>query len=190
MAEIVLSNPEIAVLGGPASVNVELDFGSSGERGSRIFAGIGKPATAGLSPNLFDMYINYDADDDEFSFMYQYLNQDGVEQWVSVIKLIPEAYSSRPSPTFVSGEVTLNIPVHQIIPATLSGGAATPDNFAVQISFSGTNPVAYSIEYPTDLTSSGSNIFFSPTIHASELSSGTWSPVVGEKEFSVSVTVV
>lgn len=189
MAEIVLSTEEVSVLGGPASVEVELDFGPTGARGSRIYAGIGKPASAGLSPNLFDMYINYKSDDDEYSFMYQYLNQDGIDQWVKLVRLIPDAYSSRPTETFTAGSAVIDIPVHQLL-GEISGGSPTPDNFAVQVSFSGANPVAHSIEYPVALTTSGDYSFLSLTINAAEYSGGSWSALSGDNEFSISVTVV
>lgn len=186
MPSFVVDTDEVAVLGGPSSVNVQLDFGPSGSRGTRIFAGLGVPASAGISPSLFDMYVNYKADDEEYSYLYQYVNQDGVDQWVTLLKLVPDAYSSKPSPTFTAGSATVNIPVSYIVNEI---GSVTADNFAAQITFSGSNPVASSVTYGT-ITSSGSDYVLPVTINAVEYSGGSWTAVSGEKEFSISLTVV
>lgn len=186
MPSFVVDTDEVAVLGGPTSVNVDLDFGPAGARGSRIFAGLGVPSGQSLTPSLFDMYVNYKADDEEYSYLYQYVNQDGVDQWVVLLKIVPDAYSSKPSPTFASGAATVNIPVSYIVNEI---GSVTAENFSAQVTFSGSNPVAASVEYGT-IQESGSDYVLPITVNAVEYSSGTWSAVSGEKEFSISLTVV
>ena len=42
MVDIVLATDDLAVLGGPETVNVEVDFGPTGDRGSQIFSNVGK----------------------------------------------------------------------------------------------------------------------------------------------------
>ena len=81
MPEIVVSSEDLTVFGGPATVNVEVDFGPTGDRGSQIFANTGKPVIGGngltaLAPDcqLFDLYINILASDDEYQYVYQLQN--------------------------------------------------------------------------------------------------------------------
>jgi hypothetical protein len=51
---------DVLVLGGPDTVNVEVDFGDKGDRGSLIFVGNGNPDSVdiGQDPRVFDLYIN------------------------------------------------------------------------------------------------------------------------------------
>lgn len=80
MPDVVLASDDLAVLGGPATVKVEVDFGKEGIRGSRIYSGPGKPSTTTLGSvdlKLYDQYINVGPGDDEYGFMYQYIIVDG-----------------------------------------------------------------------------------------------------------------
>ena len=63
MAEVILSTEDITVLGGPSSINVDVDFGPPGTRGSQIFIGQGNPndPTTEIGQdviNILDLYIN------------------------------------------------------------------------------------------------------------------------------------
>ena len=43
MVDILLSSDELSVFGGPASIDLNVDIGAQGIRGSYIFTGNGKP---------------------------------------------------------------------------------------------------------------------------------------------------
>jgi hypothetical protein len=43
MADVLLSNDDITVLGPPNTVEVLVDIGPTGTRGSQVFVGIGDP---------------------------------------------------------------------------------------------------------------------------------------------------
>ena len=60
MADVVLTTDELLVLSGPSSVNVEVDFGPEGERGSLFFVSVGNPNTAltGQTPKAKDLCVN------------------------------------------------------------------------------------------------------------------------------------
>jgi len=42
MADVILSTEDLTVLGGPSSLNLEIDFGPKGDRGSQIFVNLGR----------------------------------------------------------------------------------------------------------------------------------------------------
>ena len=94
MVDILLTTDDLSVLGGPEIVNVEVDFGPSGDRGSQIFSNTGKPVIGSngltvLAPDcqLFDLYINILATDDEYQYVYQLQNVLGTNTWVILFKL-------------------------------------------------------------------------------------------------------
>ena len=62
MVDAYIITDELAVLGGPDTVNVEVDFGPSGDRGSQIFSNTGKPVIGSngltvLAPGLSLIHI-------------------------------------------------------------------------------------------------------------------------------------
>ena len=48
-AEVLVNTDDITVLGPPAQVNVQLDIGATGNRGSQIFVGTGNPNSGLIS---------------------------------------------------------------------------------------------------------------------------------------------
>ena len=60
MTDVLLSNDDITVLGPPAIVELLVDIGPSGTRGSQVFVGVGDPNSIviGQTPLLNDLYIN------------------------------------------------------------------------------------------------------------------------------------
>lgn len=51
MADVLLSSDELTVLGGPAEISVDVDFGPQGDRGSLMFVGPDKPQDFTFSRN-------------------------------------------------------------------------------------------------------------------------------------------
>jgi hypothetical protein len=153
MVDVLLSSESIDVLGGSPRVDVNLNFGRIGERGSYIFVGSGNPnlptAVIPQIPKNFDMYINLAPDDDEYLFLYQYLNQSGTFLWVRLLRLVPNTFLQNfgddPGETnFVDGEMIYNLPVTTVIPlATV--GVYQASNFNIQHSIIYNQPVASSI---------------------------------------------
>lgn len=148
MADVLLSTEDMTVLGGPASISVDVDFGPDGERGSLWYTNsAGKPtSTLPVSnPNVFDMCINTKPGDSEYQYIYQYRNVSSVKSWVKLFKLIPNTYSVNRPVTFAAGEQRVNIPVLNIVPETMVG-TVTSSNFNVQYSITGNNaPLAPSL---------------------------------------------
>jgi hypothetical protein len=196
MVDILLTTEDISVLGGPDTVNVEVDFGPTGDRGSQIFSNVGKPVigTNGLTAlapdcQLFDLYINILSTDDEYQYVYQLQNVLGTNTWVKLFKLVSNIYSKNYTATsFVAGVWTMNIPVAEIVPASLVGSASA-ENFNVQYSILNQNPVASSISIGEVSTSGGQRIL-PITIKAAELISGALVNINEIKVVQLFITMV
>lgn len=192
MAEVLLSSDDLTVLGGPAEVSVDVDFGPQGDRGSIILYGLGKPNDVTLPeiPQIYDTYINLGVSDDEYLFMYQFIaGPGGVPEWTRLTRLIPDGYSENVSRTFSSsGEVSINIPLSAIINYQMVG-SYTAEDFNIQCTVLNINPVALSITVGELVSVSG--IQSLPiTVKAIEFVDAEWQALVGLKTVHLSITVV
>lgn len=193
MADIILNTDELTVLGGPASITVDTSIGAPGQRGSRIFAGNGDPndpnTVIGQTPNIFDLYINLLASDDEYLYLYQYLNVDASTVWVPLFKLIPNAYSDTNAVTFTSGLASVNVPLRSIVSEDLISGL-DPSNFNVVATANSTNPIAISVNLEDDFELVEGVLTLVINLSAAEFSSGTWAAASGSKTVYLYITVV
>jgi hypothetical protein len=191
MPDVLLSNDDITVLGPPELVELLVDIGPTGQRGSKFFVGTGEPnplTTSGTifseTINLYDMYIN-SAPGANYGYMYQYVSESGGNTWVQVLKISPTLYSKRHTVTFASGAASITVPIANIV--TVSGTPLTASNFNVHYSIQGANPVASSIEVPA-LAGAGTNLVIN--LKAVKSVSGTWSNLTGEVTVHLFITVV
>jgi hypothetical protein len=182
VADVVLSTVDLDVFGGPTSVDVSVDFGQTGTRGSRVWAGAGDPDVylAAQDIKLYDLYINTNTEDSFYSWLYQYVIEVGNPAWVPILKLDPSQYSTIASTTFTAGSATINIPI-----SSITGDAATAvADYIVRYSVSNSNPVATAFTYSivgTDLRI---------IIKAAEFASSTWSDLVGSKNVHLFISYV
>lgn len=148
MVDVLLATDSLSVLGGPSRVNVNVDFGPPGQRGSQIFVGNGNPNSVqiGQTPKPFDLYINLLASDPngEYLYFYQYQNVDGQDSWVVLFNLTPQVTNQSYSQEFVLGVTQISVPVGNIIPTSLVGEAAS-ENFNVQFNILNSNPVSHTM---------------------------------------------
>jgi hypothetical protein len=157
MAEVVVSTPELAVLGGPASIQVDTSFGSAGSRGTFVMFGPINPNNPGAevyfieTPLIFDLFIQVDSSSPDYLQVYQYVVQDGVEQWVPTIKLTPNFYGTNRVITFIDGVAELDINIFEIGLEALTAGAQslvdTRFQFSVQATLSNYEVSSESDEY-------------------------------------------
>lgn len=114
--DIILNNPEISILGPPDSVNLQLDIGPQGIRGSRLYSGVGEPAT---NPTITDININdlyIRTDPSGAGYVYQYLpGVTGALQWTVILQMNQLVYNARESVVFSEGTGTLVIPIYYIL---------------------------------------------------------------------------
>jgi len=194
VADVLLSTEDITVLGGPASISVDLDFGPEGERGSLWYTSPnGNPSSnsIGATPNIFDMCINTDPGDLEYQYIYQYRSVSGTDTWVKMFKLIPNTYSVNRTVTFSAGEKTINISVSDIVPQS-EIGTVTSANFNVQYSItSSDSPVSSSMALLPIVTESGTgNLILPLSFKAIEFDGAAWVNLAKEVTVHLFITVV
>lgn len=196
MVNVLLSNDDLSVLGGPETVNVEVDFGPEGTRGSQIFVNTGKPVIGGdgltaLAPDcqIFDLYINILSSDDEYQYVYQLQNVLGTATWVKLFKLVSNIYSKNyTTVSFVNGEANINIPVAEILPSDFVGTASS-ENFNIQHNVLNQFPVASAVSVG-EIANSGGALVLPITLTAHELVDGSFEPIASEKSVHLFITMV
>jgi hypothetical protein len=194
MSEIILSTDSLTVLGGPATLDVEVDFGPQGDRGSYIFVGEGDPnlpsTTIGQDPEIFDLYINLLNDPiSDYLALYQYQNVDGETEWTKLARIIPNIYSSnRDSIPFNDGVANINIQVSAIVSLDQIANISS-ENFNIQYNILNDKPVSSSLTVG-ELSTSGGILTLPLTIKAIEYDSGTWSNIDTTKTVHLFISVV
>ena len=191
MPDVILSNDDITVLGPPETVELLVDIGPTGERGSKFFVGTGEPNSLTSNQTIFsediylyDMYINA-APGTNYGYMYQYISEPGGNTWSQVLKISPTLYSKNHTTTFTSGEASITVPIANIV--TVSGTPLTASNFNIQYSIESVNPLASSIEVPA-LAGAGTNLVIN--FNAVKSVSGTWSNLTGEVKIHLFISLV
>ena len=180
MPDVLLSNDDVTVLGPPNTVEVLVDIGPTGTRGSQVFSGIGNPNVIeiGQTPILNDLYINA-APGDEYAYMYQYVSSPGGNTWIQLLSVNPTIYSENHLVIFESGTAEIVIPISDII--TITGTPLSADNFSIQYSISHDNPIASSMTIPAlvyDSSGEADNLVINFT--AVESTAGVWSDLDAE----------
>lgn len=167
MADVLLSTVNLDVFGGPSIVDVSVDFGQTGQRGTRTWVGAGDPAAilASQPVQLFDLFINTNTVDPFYGWLYQYILEIGSPTWVRVLRLNPSQYSAQVPSLFTSGSASLTIPISLLT----SDAGTTADKYTIRYSIENTEPVATAFTYTVD----ANNINI--TVNAASWNGTTWS---------------
>jgi hypothetical protein len=186
MPEVLLSNDDITVLGPPPIVEVLVDIGPQGTRGSQFFVGVGNPniVNIGQTPLLNDIYINT-SPGGSLGYLYQYQASPGGNSWVEVLNIYPSVYSTNYDVTFETGAAEVIIPIADIV--TVTGTPLIAENFSVQYSIAHTNPVASAMQIPP-LAGAGENLVIN--LEAIEYASSTWSALDEAVTVHINITIV
>jgi len=191
MVDVLLNTEDVVVLGPPQTIDVLVDIGPQGTRGTNFIVGPGEPNGQTSSGVLFgqtlilnDMYIDVSPGAD-YGYMYQYVSQPGGNTWTQVLKINPAIYSSVETVAFTSGAGSITIPISNIV--TVSGSPLTASNFSVQFQIEGANPIASSMEIPA-LAGAGTNLVIN--FDAVQYSGGSWSALTGNKTVHLFISIV
>jgi hypothetical protein len=120
MVDVILASDNVTVLGGPSSLEVDLNIGSPGTRGSLFFTGIQNPNTLNtlndfpVTPIIFDIFINSNSSSDDYLQAYQYISQDGENVWLPVFKLRQDVYTINSILNFENGIAQLDVNLFDI----------------------------------------------------------------------------
>jgi hypothetical protein len=191
MVDVLLNTEDVVVLGPPETIDVLVDIGPQGTRGTKFIVGSGEPnpqtssgILLGQTLILNDMYINV-APGVNYGYLYQYVSQPGGNTWIQVLHMNPAIYSAIETISFSSGNGSITIPIANIV--TVSGSPLTASNFNVQYQIEGANPIASSVEVPA-LAGAGTNLVIN--LHASQYSGGSWSALTGSKTVHLLISIV
>ncbi len=194
MSEVVLNTDDMIVVGGPAIIDLGLEVGATGQRGSQVYAGYGEPnanLSESITPEINDLYINAQSTSEEYSFLYQYQsipNGNPTSQWVQILKLQPTTYAKNDQAEFVDGVAEIIIAASNIVNLTQTQNLSA-DNFNIQCNIVNDNPVASSISLVQYTTVSGV-LKLKFKVNATEFDGSSWANLDGTKSVHILITVV
>ena len=183
--EVLVSTDSITVVGPPNIIEVLVDIGSTGTRGSQTFVGVGDPndIEIGQTPLLNDLYINASPGAD-YGYLYQYVAVPGaLDQWIQVLDMNPVLYSQTHLTTYTAGTAQISIPISNIV--SVSG--LTAENFNIQYSIAHSDPVASSMSIPA-LAGSGTNLVIN--FNAVEYDGTSWANLTGNVTTHLFISIV
>jgi hypothetical protein len=172
MPDYLFQNEDLDIFGGPTSLDVSLDFGRTGERGTRTWVGNGDASAvlASQDVNLYDLYIDSGSSD---GWLYQYIPEIGGPEWAQVLRLNQQQDSRITSKTFTTGQTTLSIPTSEITTDT----TLTAGQFIIRYNIENDYPTASSFTYSIATVSSVKYIQI--IIKAAEWDGTTWANLSG-----------
>jgi hypothetical protein len=194
MADILLSNDDLTVFGGPETVSLDLDIGPQGDRGSIIVGSNGNPQDANVNALIIqsiqplDIAIDYNPISATYKTVFQRVATATGTQWTELFSLKTNFYSSTQTITAANGKLTLPlINVTQIY----GGVEATSENLSIQYSISSGSggPMATKLVIK-DLNTTQGFLALPLEIEGVEYVDGTWGPLIGSKDVHVFITVV
>jgi hypothetical protein len=146
MVNVLLSTDSLTVLGGPTSVDVDVDLGASGRRGSLILAHSGVPSGSlinNVQVQIYDMVINI-LPGNQYLGLYQYLLVDGEPSWTYLLQLVNKSYVNKESRLFNDGYTSVSFPISDLVSYGIIP-TLDIDQVSIQVSVQGSNPIAHSL---------------------------------------------
>ena len=182
MADIILSTEDLSVFGGPASIDVDVDFGATGTRGSRIYGVSADPrlVTTEKPTDIQNYDIAMVVSPSESDYLTVYQKTGTVdEDWIEFASLVPNVYSAKAYITFSSGTAVGVVPVSDLF--TLE--TYTADQFQVQISVEqeGSQTLPSSLGYSLSISDVGAKKYLVITTTGVEFDTGTWQAIDGQR---------
>ena len=198
MADILLSNDDLTVFGGPESISLDLDIGPQGDRGSIIIGTLGDPRDANVASYIvqdvqaLDIAVDANPNSNTFKTVFQRIATPSGLQWTPVVSLKTDFYSSIKTVTAADGKLT--IPPINVTDIYLFQENTTVDssNFSVQYSISSPDsggPMATALVVKELNTSSGF-LALPLEIKGVEYDGTNWVPLTGTKSVHLFITVV
>jgi hypothetical protein len=181
---VVLENPQLTVLGPPAQLDLNINSGEKGPRGSYIYSGTGNPNNNTLLTEkiLGDLFLRTDIGPD-YGVLYQYSSLPGGPEWIKVLNFQPISYSKVLNANFVSGSVSASVAItdfYQDVPVSISAS-----NFVTNISIENLNPLAISFKKTYIVESKTLRL----DIFATKYSSASWTFLSGSANVNLIIDV-
>jgi hypothetical protein len=184
--DVLLQTENIVVLGPPTEIDLKIDVGPKGERGSRFFVGSGDPNLPGVVPSgqnaaIGDIFINASTAVN-YGWLYIYVRTPTGNSWTPALRLQPAIFSNSISAIFVDGSCKVSIPLSNIVPDIT---VLDVEKYIIQVTANRANPVAISIS-SKDIQ--GSTLIYA--LKGAEFLEGTWTDLSGTVSLETSVTVL
>jgi hypothetical protein len=198
MADILLSNDDLTVFGGPESISLDLDIGPQGDRGSIIVGSNGNPQDANVHADILnlptgiealDIAIDYNPYSDTYKTVFQRIATTTGTQWTEMLSLKTNFYSAVKDVTAANGKLTIP-PIN--VTEIASDVNLTSASFSIQYSISSpdtSGPLATNLVVK-DVVDSGSIRALPLEIEGVEYDGTTWGPITGPKRVHLFITVV
>lgn len=198
MADILLSNEDLTVFGGPESISLDLDIGPQGDRGSIIIGTLGDPRDSTVASYIvqdvqaLDIAVDANPNSSTYRTVFQFIATPTGLQWTPVVSLKTDFYSSTKTVTAENGKLTIPpINVTDIYQFEESS-TVNASNFSVQYSISSPDsggPLATNLII-NELIDSPGFLALPLEIKGVEYDGETWVPITGTKVVHLFITVV
>ena len=195
MADILLSNEDLTVFGGPESISLDLDIGPQGDRGSIIVGSNGNPQDANVNALIvqdiqaLDIAIDYNPYSDTYKTVFQRVATATGTQWTEMLSLKTNFYSAVKDVTAANGKLTIP-PIN--VTDIASDVNLTSASFSIQYSISSPDTAGALATnlIIKDVIDSGSIRALPLEIEGVEYDGTTWGPITGPKRVHLFITVV
>jgi hypothetical protein len=195
MADILLSNDDLTVFGGPESISLDLDIGPQGDRGSIIVGANGNPQDENVnlaivqSLQALDIAIDYNPYSDTYKTVFQRIATATGTQWTEMLSLKTNFYSAVKDVTAANGKLTIP-PIN--VTDIASDLNLTSASFSIQYSISSPDTAGALATnlIVKDVVDDGSIRALPLEIEGVEYDGTTWGPITGPKRIHLFITVV
>lgn len=189
--DVVLDTEDLLVLGPVDNVELQVDIGPTGKRGSKYFVGAGDPNTPGVIPEteeiqIGDFFINSSTSSSDYGWLYvRQAGQNNIVSWVKAVQLQPAMYANNFTATFSSGLGSIPILLSDIV----SQGAPTNTNkYVVQLTVLNAEPVLLTLQQKRIPSPDFDTLFLD--VRAIRYTLGEWIPVSSDLNIGVTISVI
>ena len=195
MAEILVSNDDLTVFGGPVEISLDLDIGPQGDRGSIIVGANGNPQDTNVNAAIvqslqaLDIAIDYNPYSDTYKTVFQRIATATGTQWTEMLSLKTNFYSAVKDVTAANGKLTIP-PIN--VTEIASDVNLTSASFSIQYSISSPDTAGALATnlIVKDVVDDGSIRALPLEIEGVEYDGTTWGPITGPKRIHLFITVV
>jgi hypothetical protein len=194
VVDSIVDSVDVTVLNGPTEIQLDVDFGRPGVRGSQIYIVSGDPNDSStvvpVTVRYNDLAINNSkAVPQDYLNVYQYISSGGVDLWEKVLRITTDFYSYSATKVFTNGVTSVNIPVSAIV-GTEVAATVESSNFNIQCTIAGSEiPAAVSVKVG-EIVEQDEEFILPITINAAEFDESVWNLINDSKTVHLFITVV
>ena len=196
MAEVLLSNEDLTVFGGPEGISLDLDIGPKGDRGSIIVGSNGNPQDANVNAEIMtqpsgiqalDIAIDFNEYSPTYKTLFQKVATATGTQWTPMLSLKTNFYSSVKDLFATNGVITIP-PIN--ITEIANNINLTSSDFSIQYSVSSKDGGPISTSLVVNSVVDNPIRALPLQIKGVEYIEGAWQPMTGPKRVHLFITVV